>query len=258
MLTLKNLFRLKGKAEKAQKAENVPKSLRVPFPVPSTREEDEAMLALAMSLSLHVSDDAKALNELENFTANSDEECSICFANIFERGAYMLQCCHMFCRECISRHVSTKLQANIYTIICPLCQEFVQEEDVRMLVDKRMHAKWLEESFKMHLEKNRDLYYHCPTPDCPTIVEKDLPDIVKCPTCNKSACIKCYNDHEENISCEQFFEWKALNGRAKEIFQAEVKRKKYQKCPRCKRFVEKISGCNHLTCLCGRKFNWIE
>ena len=124
------------------------------------------------------------------------------------------------------------------------------KRDIWELQDKNVYTKWLNESFKLHLEKNRDVYYHCPTPNCPTIVEKSILDVIRCPACQKSACIKCYNDHKDNVDCYQYEEWKKLNDKAEIIFEWDVKG--------CKRFVEKISGCNRLQCMCGKKFLWIE
>jgi hypothetical protein len=89
-------------------------------------------------------------------------------------------------------------------------------------------------------------------------VEKDVSNVVKCPSCDESRCIRCYNDHSENSNCQEFLEWKELNDKADEIFDSEVKRRKYQICPSCGRYVEKISGCNNIQCRCGKSFYWIE
>ena len=129
---LQKLFRLSNNIKKnvVPQQPHIP----IPFPVPTSSKQDDIMVALALSRSLGVADiESGNLGTLENFDSKNDDECLICFGNMFERRAYMLQCCHMFCRECIARHISTKLDNDICNIICPLCPESVQEEDSRFV-----------------------------------------------------------------------------------------------------------------------------
>ena len=170
----------------------------------------------------------------------------------------LLSCCHIFCRACIVQHITTKLNDKMPDISCPLCPKEIKPEDMKSLVTSEAFMDWCEMSFLTHLEGNRDVYYHCPTPDCPGIVEKGIFDVVECPSCQKSACIKCYRDHSEFVTCAQYDEWKELNEKSEDIFEGNIAGKVYQMCPGCQRYVVKISGCNQLKCRCNQVFYWMN
>ena len=56
----------------------------------------------------------------------------------------------------------------------------------------------------------------------------------------------------------KFNEWKAENDRADEQFNLLVAREKLANCPRCYIWVQKISGCNHITCnKCHHQFCYV-
>lgn len=77
------------------------------------------------------------------------------------------------------------------------------------------------------------------------------PTFFTCPLCTKQFCLKCKTEYHTNSTCEQYQQWLQENGRADELFDEFVIGKKYKQCPGCKRWIEKIDGCNHLTCICG-------
>lgn len=41
---------------------------------------------------------------------------------------------------------------------------------------------------------------------------------------------------------------------AEELFEQFVKGKNFKQCPKCRRWVEKTQGCDHMTCRCGGEF----
>jgi hypothetical protein len=81
---------------------------------------------------------------------------------------------------------------------------------------------------------------YCPTPDCKTIV--DLPMIgnkTKCPTCKKNFCKKCGLSWHSKKSCSEAED---------DIYGEWAKGKMVSKCPKCKARIERIDGCEHMSC----------
>jgi hypothetical protein len=61
---------------------------------------------------------------------------------------------------------------------------------------------------------------------------------IKC-RCGTEVCTKCGLHYHPNQSCQEFIE---------EGFWSNVKGDTIVKCPKCGHGVEKIEGCNHMTC----------
>jgi len=90
----------------------------------------------------------------------------------------------------------------------------------------------------------------CPYPDCESYAKKDENNkFVSCIENKHKFCFNCLKDWHENEECkiekEQSFEkWKDPS--------------KVKRCPRCKYFIEKNEGCNHITCFnCKYEFCWL-
>ena len=93
-------------------------------------------------------------------------------------------------------------------------------------------------------------------------------DCSKCHKCDSDICLKCglyehnlkewedgnINSHPPAMSCKDaFIHQNKINI---EQMKKYVLEGKLQKCPnpQCSKFVEKIDGCDHITCPCGQKF----
>ena len=65
------------------------------------------------------------------------------------------------------------------------------------------------------------------------------------------------------VQCEEGGVLQEVKRRTEQILEAvqkaddTINEKRIQRCPRCRTPVEKIGGCNHITCLCGCKFCWL-
>ena len=193
--------------------------------------------------------------EMPSSSATSDTSCAICLSEM-DGHIFIFNCCHIFCLECCQSHVKSKIDDGIVDILCPLCPQALSQWDLKQLATSDSFDKWLKYSLDKHLEENRHIYFNCPTPNCPSIVEKTLFDVVRCPICEKSACSKCYMDHEENVECDKFENWKNLNKEADKLFKERVDKGLLVKCGACNRYIEKNGGCNNMVCRCGHKFVW--
>uniref|UniRef100_A0A7S3G5H3 RBR-type E3 ubiquitin transferase n=1 Tax=Palpitomonas bilix TaxID=652834 RepID=A0A7S3G5H3_9EUKA len=98
---------------------------------------------------------------------------------------------------------------------------------------------------------------------------KNDPNARECPSCNY---IQAGNPETPNMQCEQcstrycFFHslqhpgkkcWRyALENPISSMKSNLYKYFRTKKCPKCKNYVERNSGCEHMTCKCGQAFCW--
>ena len=57
----------------------------------------------------------------------------------------------------------------------------------------------------------------------------------------------------KDMSCAEYSSYKGLDGE-EESFKQFIRGAKYKQCPKCKFWVEKSEGCNHMECRCGMEF----
>ncbi|KAL8091759.1 hypothetical protein AgCh_034134 [Apium graveolens] len=186
-----------------------------------------------------------------NFGQSSQSRslCNICFDH--KRIGEMFpntSCRHTFCKDCISKYVASKIQANVTTINCPdtNCREGdIGPDSCREIVPREVLERWdnvLCESLIIGSQK-----FYCPFQDCSALMLDDGEEKVtasECPNCRRLFCAQCKVAWHSGIDCVQF---KNLNKKEREngdIMLMEIaKSKKWRRCPKCKYFVEKINGC---------------
>ena len=76
---------------------------------------------------------------------------------------------------------------------------------------------------------------------------------LNCPLCKKSYCLQCKTEWHKDKTCEEYqLEKKDKDNDIK--FEEYAKGNNFKQCPNCKRWVEKISGCDFIACPCGTNF----
>lgn len=113
------------------------------------------------------------------------------------------------------------------------------------------------DKFNHFLEKKRlesdPLVRFCIRPGCDGYVMAKGFNVkkVECPKCAQQICFKCREEyHGYFTSCEKFLE--------KKFSEWSKNNLAISFCPKCKTKVEKVSGCNHMTCyLCKFQWCWI-
>jgi len=186
-------------------------------------------------------------------------QCAICLAKKKIDFMFQMQeCGHRFCRDCVSGYFRSKINDRVFPVKCPSygCKTDTTEIDMEMILDRHMLEIFSENALRNAIRKNPGLFSCCPTPDCPYIffyAESDSPDF-GCPTCKKRYCLKCRVDYHTGSTCEAYQKWSVENGLSDDLFGDFVKGHKFKQCPGCKHWVEKIEGCNHMSCTCGYEF----
>ncbi|KAF5743816.1 E3 ubiquitin-protein ligase [Tripterygium wilfordii] len=77
-----------------------------------------------------------------------------------------------------------------------------------------------------------------------------------CPNCRRLFCAQCKVAWHGGMSCGEFqkMEGSEIDEKEEEMVMELVKRNKWRRCPSCSFYVEKISGCLHISCRCGFEF----
>ncbi|KAF5801375.1 putative transcription factor C2H2 family [Helianthus annuus] len=161
-------------------------------------------------------------------------------------------CNHLFCSDCIRQHVAVKIKENLTKVKCPdpSCKGVIGPEACRSIVPKEVLERWesiLCESVIMESQK-----FYCPFKDCSAMLVDDGGVVVtqsECPNCNRLFCAQCKVAWHCGISCVEFQSLKKDERNPNDILLMNLaKEKRWKRCPNCKRFVEKVSGCNYIAC----------
>jgi E3 ubiquitin-protein ligase RNF19A len=179
--------------------------------------------------------------------------CEICYMEYPSESVISLPCGHMFCVTCIDGYLCLEIkEARVLQIKC--CQvdcEFVFDpEIIASIVSPSQYEKYLTFKRNKLTELDPDSKW-CPNPKCGQVVKRENSDsnYMKCADCGTEICYECNEPWHPKVTCE-----KATD----ESYEAWARGKNIQKCPNCKRRVEKDSGCNHMTCaVCGYQWCWL-
>ena len=172
--------------------------------------------------------------------------------------------------KCLSTYIEHELNNNRFPIKCPLCTDAYSHDinykiiyDCLILNDKEKLAIKLENmSLNRLSETNPDEVSFCPTPGCSYMCFYDINEYhLDCPLCKKSYCLKCKTEWHQDITCEEYQQNKKYEENMTEEdklnekkFEDYVRGNRCKQCPKCKRWVEKNRGCDHITCPCGTHF----
>jgi len=164
--------------------------------------------------------------------------------------------------NCFINYIEEELNNNRFPIRCPLCAGKERHEinyktiiDCLLLNDKDNLAVKLENISLNHLaENNSDEITFCPTAGCNYMCSYDKNEFhLNCPMCKKSYCLQCKTEWHKGMTCEEYQITK--NKDENDVkFEEYAKGSKLKQCPKCKRWVEKIDGCDHISCPCGTPF----
>ena len=198
--------------------------------------------------------DADKYSENSSDIMNSnDNYCQICEEKLTneELNNNFVGCFHIFCNECYYNYLKEKINKNnVEKIKCPyyncsffLYNNFIESKLIKDIPLLKKYKKLLKRK-QLMIDPNIQL---CPYPDCESYAKKEENNKFICCNENKHKfcfnCLKDWHNNEEcNIDVEKSFEnWRDST--------------KVKRCPKCKYFIEKNEGCNHITCF-NCNYNW--
>ncbi|KAK4673092.1 hypothetical protein QC763_108770 [Podospora pseudopauciseta] len=199
----------------------------------------------------------KTLNRPSDGTKESREEieCTACLEPTERADSVKAAICnHTYCKPCFEQLVLTGLQTEAQ--FPPKC--------CLNPIPCRTITKYTSRSTrKLYNEKSTEYAttdrIYCPIPDCgrwhdkTTIITPQTGTIttpyLKCTKGHKMCPICHQKAHKKTEYCPQDPDYLRT--------KAFIQESGWQKCHRCKRVVEHVSGCRHMTCPCGGQFCYV-
>ncbi|KAI1780755.1 hypothetical protein F4818DRAFT_451106 [Hypoxylon cercidicola] len=173
-------------------------------------------------------------------------ECQVCGETANEDGFVTPNCHHRYCRPCAAQLCLNAISSE--TDFPPRCCGrnipiqfvwYVLEPDQMVLYN----AKAAE-----YTAPNR-IYCHVQT--CSTFIAPAAYDrnTATCEKCGSKTCTMCRGpSHLDDCPPED---------ESMQQLLAHAKERRWQRCPRCKNLIERISGCRRMRCTCGAYYCYI-
>ncbi|PIN02047.1 Ubiquitin--protein ligase [Handroanthus impetiginosus] len=185
--------------------------------------------------------------------------CGICLEN---KESWQMftndQCSHSFCYDCMTSHIVTKIQDKLKDMTCPApnCKATLDFNACRSIIPDDALVQWDELLCVSLIPESQKLY--CPFSDCSAMLVNDSGQVlrkIKCLICKRSFCAECRVPWHSDFTCKEFQKlYDRKGGNDDKIVKTLAKKKNWQKCPKCKMYVEKTEGCLHITCRCKYEF----
>ncbi|XP_020575693.1 ATP-dependent RNA helicase DEAH11, chloroplastic-like [Phalaenopsis equestris] len=190
--------------------------------------------------------------------------CHICLCELDE--PFRLETCgHKFCQGCLVNQCEATIRSRDgFPLRCAKedCQELLLLTDLKALLLGEKLEELFQASIAWFVASNGGDYRFCPTPDCPGIYKvaaseeaalSDGPFV--CGACSVETCTWCHLEYHALISCERYREYKESPDFS--LHDWRLGRENVKDCPVCRHVIEKVDGCNHVECRCGRHICWV-
>ncbi|KAL6846159.1 hypothetical protein ACP4OV_023607 [Aristida adscensionis] len=179
--------------------------------------------------------------------------CPICFESVQESEKFPVsQCGHAFCNSCVGRYVAAKIAENVAMIACPdpECSEGLVEIHLcRDIIPPELLDRW---NVALCEDLVGDEKFYCPFKDCSALLINDATAKIKeteCPHCHRLFCARCRVPWHDGIKCKDFSKLgDDEKGEDDLTLKKLADKRKWQRCPRCKMYVSRKSGCLLIKC----------
>ncbi|KAJ0968887.1 hypothetical protein J5N97_021764 [Dioscorea zingiberensis] len=247
-----------------------------PIPVEDDDDDDDDdLLRIAIMVSLAEMDDPKGRRPVQAIDSYVDAfdceyvgqssysrksemvDCGICMEEVFKHEMFKIMgCAHRYCASCVSLYIAAKLDDGLVNIGCvdPQCKDgFLLPEECKMILPRGVYSRWGDKLCESMLMEGTKLY--CPFKDCSGLLINEGDEnghvITKsvCPHCHRLLCAQCRVPWHAGFSCKDYQKLGNDEREAEDLQLMRVaKKRKWQRCPKCKYFVERINGCRHIEC----------
>ncbi|NP_001168224.1 putative RING zinc finger domain superfamily protein [Zea mays] len=185
--------------------------------------------------------------------------CAICFEMVLAAEKFVVSHCpHAFCNSCIGRYVAGKVADNVAVIGCPdpACETgFIEMDLCRDIIPPELFDRW---SVVLCEELLGDDKFYCPFKDCSALLLNDDSAKIReteCPHCHRLFCARCHVPWHDGIECKEFRKLgDDEKGENDLMLKKLADKEKWQRCPKCRMYVSRKSGCLLINCRCKQYF----
>ena len=186
------------------------------------------------------------------FESDIDTPCSVCLKQHTKKIFLISNCDHFVCNPCVLEYIKIRIgEKQVLTMPCPShqCWFYIRESAIRVIVPPELYAKYIRFKKVEELNKNPFLKW-CPKPDCEGydigLLQKSK---LECNVCKYEYCFYCG---------EAWHRWKKCKFSRDKELDKWAKANGIKFCPSCKTKVEKVDGCQHMTCpFCNYEWCWL-
>ncbi|KAI1824246.1 hypothetical protein F4861DRAFT_507296 [Xylaria intraflava] len=167
-------------------------------------------------------------------------------------------CTHepMACRDCLGEWIRSRIEVGTWNnITCPECPQKLSFADIELHAPRDVFKRYDKLLTKAKLEKLPGFRW-CLNPKCGAgQIHSRRCSKVKCHACKHAACAWHNVPWHDGETCNAY-DKRTNNQKRNEHLSEKHMKKKTKPCPKCQKNVEKYSGCDHITCLCGHEWCW--
>ncbi|KAM9694571.1 E3 ubiquitin-protein ligase RNF14 isoform 1-T3 [Trichechus inunguis] len=213
--------------------------------------------------------------------------CNICFCDkLGSECMYFLECRHVYCKACLKDYFEIQIRdGQVQCLNCPepKCPSVATPGQVKELVEAELFARYDRLLLQSTLDLMADVVY-CPRPCCQLpVMQEPGCTMGICSSCNFAFCTLCRLTYHGVSPCkvtaeklmdlrneylqadeankrflEQRYGKRVIQKALEEVESTEWLEKNSKSCPCCGTPIEKLDGCNKMTCTgCMQYFCWI-
>ncbi|XP_075712669.1 E3 ubiquitin-protein ligase RNF14-like isoform X2 [Rhinoderma darwinii] len=213
--------------------------------------------------------------------------CNICFMEkLGGECTHFKDCQHVYCNNCLTDYFEIQIKdGQVHALNCPepKCTSVATPAQVKDLVGEQLFSRYDRLLLQSSLDLMADVVY-CPRPSCQTpVMQEPGGTMAICSVCQYAFCILCkmtfHGVSPCKVTSEKLIslrgEYLAADEAGKKFLEKRYGKRIIQKaveemesmdwleqnskcCPRCGTHIQKIDGCNKMTCTgCKQYFCWL-
>lgn len=189
-------------------------------------------------------------------------DCPICICPVELSQIYRLEYCgHAYCRDCLKDQILNAINDKKFPIECEVegCGKDIVIRDINIQIKQRAFTskRLVTAAVDALVAKNGRSYHYCLTPNCEMVYKiSSNGELFKCPLCSCRICTTCHVQYHDGMSCAMYNSAGRTDESIKKWLSKNPDNRKI--CPKCGISIEKLEGCNHVTCTaCDAHICWI-
>ncbi|THH07562.1 hypothetical protein EW145_g3293 [Phellinidium pouzarii] len=217
------------------------------------RGTEEQFLGVVSSLGKTSSYPSSHEQRDSEIPGGGSQTCPICLDTVLD--GITLKCGHGACKQCFARYLVSAKTHQAFPLKClgddSQCRELIPLPLCKTLLEKDDFSRLIDASFSLYIKTRPQEFHYCPTPDCPQIYRATPGVVLQCPSCLASICPSCHAMQHDGEECL------VTNEAGERLFRQWKDTHNVKTCPRCSASIEKVAGCNHMTCArCSTHICW--
>lgn len=192
---------------------------------------------------------------------DDEATCPICLCEV-EDGYKLEGCGHKFCRSCLLEQCECAIKnRDGFPVRCAhkACGDCILITDLRSLLTCEKLDELFRASLSAYVAGSNGTYRFCPSPDCPSVYrvggdseDAGLPFV--CGACLVETCTRCHLEYHPYLTCREYQMFKKDPDSS--FTEWCLGKENVKKCPVCNFTIEKVEGCDHIQCRCGKHVCW--